>query len=103
MNGTTPISVQFDAEMGPTTDDPQSPVGVNELVPHTERFIEMFNITPYRDGVYARDIALFNFTALHGPTGTRFKIAFWDLKVADVRTHKYRLQAIINFEPDTRR
>jgi len=104
MNGVNkePIVYQFDHDMAPTTENNKdSPVGVNELVPHTERFIEMYNITVYRDGDQARDVALFNFTALHEKAGTRFKLAFWDRGVGDVRKHSYRILATINFERAT--
>ncbi len=96
-----PIVYQLDFEMKPTNNDKSAPIGINELIPHTERFIEMYNITPIRDGDNALDVALINFTAAHGKTGTRFKLAFRDCGVNDVRKHSYRLLAIINFERGT--
>jgi hypothetical protein len=93
-----PIGYYFDHALKPSQDGAKSPIYVNETLPNTQRFIEMKNITTYRDGIEVFDIALFNFTALHENTDTRFKLEFWDLGVADVHKHKYRVKAFVNFE-----
>ncbi|MEZ5730629.1 MAG: hypothetical protein R3D27_14450 [Hyphomicrobiaceae bacterium] len=99
MNGKPqPVEYLFEHEMQPTTPGPGSPIGVNVLVPETNRFREMYNITTERDGVHATDIVLFNFTAAHEPSGTRVKLAFWDRGASDVTAHTYRIVAMIKFE-----